>query len=67
MAYVWLQNAGRPAPEEMMRKTKETKDREALDTEAIKLLKSDPAKYFASTRRQPFGFVPPKTGDQRRK
>lgn len=50
-----------------MRKTKENKDREALDTEAIKLLKSDPEKYFKSIRRQPFGFVPPGTSDQGRK
>lgn len=31
--------------------------RDALDAEAIKLLKSDPEKYFRATRRQPFGFV----------
>ena len=34
-------------------------DRSALDAEAIKMLKTDPEKYFESIRRQPFGFVPP--------
>lgn len=31
--------------------------RDALDVEAIKLLKADPAKFFESKRRHPFGFV----------
>lgn len=33
--------------------------KDALDTDAVKLLKTDPAKFFESTRRQPFGFVAP--------
>lgn len=41
-----------------MSKRKETAT-DALDLEAIKLLKTDPAKYFESKRRQPFGFVRP--------
>lgn len=31
--------------------------RDALDIQKVKLLKSDPEKYFTEGRRQPFGFA----------
>lgn len=37
---------------------------DVVDAEALRLLKSDPVKYFQQTRRQPFGFVAPDTAEQ---
>lgn len=31
--------------------------RDAIDVQKVKLLKSDPEKYFNQARRQPFGFA----------
>jgi len=46
------------------RSTEEVRD--ARDAEAIKLLKTDPDKFFAETRRrQPFGFTTSDDDDQK--
>lgn len=37
---------------------------DVADAETLRLLKSDPVKYFQQTRRQPFGFAVPDSTDR---